>query len=595
VGSAIRHRYRAIGIALLFWLLAGSLYTGRRAVFGDRPAAVHVRWAATVTDSERRRLEGLYRLTAPQPTDGRTFAYALTDVSGANVQALVLDPAVEDTHEINRTSYRIGFFSPRLPYPTRHPAVPRAMDALALLCLVLGVAWTTVRGGLARAARWIGERIPEASPEAVALFRMIFGACLLTVIFRRPVAAALAADTSNVISGIHRAALQMLAEVPWMVDGLLWWIGFWGVLFIFGAFARLAFASLTAGVLVWALLYTTTTTYHTVSSLLLALLVLQWSRWSDAWSVDAWRRGRIQKADAREYGFTVWVPGVVLGVVYAAAAAAKLLDTGIAWVLNGTVKYHFLSDSPQAMVDWGLWIGRSALLSVLLSFGAVAVEALVIAGALARAYRYRLLAGAASLCLLAGFALFQGLFWPGWWMLLLSFLPWHLVPGPFEGGHHVTSGHASSVRLQPDRAGGFPRTPAFIVMALMALQVAVSLLRAEVSPLLSTYDIYATTYGSPAEYEQKAGQAYWIVGKDADAMPHRCRISRGEADAFAGAAATEPRAAGSLMRRCFDPSLDIRNVSLEASRVHIDWERWERLDEPIRVPLTSEIPLDSVR
>ena len=46
------------------------------------------------------------------------------------------------------------------------------------------------------------------------------------------------------------------------------------------------------------------------------------------------------------------------------------------------------------------------------------------------------------------------------------------------------------------------------------------------------------------------------------------------------------------MRRCFDPSLDIRNVSLEATRVHIDWERWERLDEPIRVPLTSAIPLE---
>jgi hypothetical protein len=104
--------------------------------------------------------------------------------------------------------------------------------------------------------------------------------------------------------------------------------------------------------------------------------------------------------------------------------------------------------------------------------------------------------------------------------------------------------------------------------------------------------MYATTYGSPAEYEQKAGQAYWIVGIDGDAIPHRCRISRGEADAIAGAAATAPRATGSLMRRCFDPSLDIRNVSLEATRVHIDWERWERLDEPVRVPLTSAIPLE---
>jgi hypothetical protein len=579
LGPELRHRYRVLGIALLFWTLAGGLHAGRRAVFGDRPAAVHVRWAATVNESERQRLEGVYRLTAPQLTEGRTFAYALTDVSAANVRALVLDPAVEDTHEINRTSYRIGFFSPRLPYATAHPVIPRALDALALLCVVLGVAWTAVRGGLARGARWIGEHIPRVSPEAVALFRIVFGACLLIVIVRRPVTAAFAAEPSNVISGVQRGLLQLFASAPWMIDGLQWWVVFWGLLFIAGAVARFAFACLTAGVLAWALLYTTTTTYHTVSSLLLALLVLQWSRWSDAWSVDAWRRGHIPRADPQEYGFTVWVPGVVLGVVFAAAAVAKLLDAGIAWILNGTIKYHFLSDSPQAIVDWGLWIGRSPTLSVLLSFGAVAIEALVIVGALLSAYRYRLLAGAGALSLLLGFALLQGLFWPGWWMLLLSFLPWHLVRSPANS-------------LQAEQAGRFPRPAVVLVMSLIALQLAVSLLRVEVSPLLSTYDMYATTYGSPAEYEQKAGQAYWIVGVDADAMPHRCRISRGDADAIAGAAVAEPQATGSLMRRCFDPSLDIRNVSLEATRVHIDWERWERLDEPIRVRLTNAIPLE---
>ena len=151
---------------------------------------------------------------------------------------------------------------------------------------------------------------------------------------------------------------------------------------------------------------------------------------------------------------------------------------------------------------------------------------------------------------------------------------------------------AGSVRRQADPVEALPRTPVFVAMSLIALQFVVTLLRLEISPLLSTYDMYATTYSSPAEYEQKAGQAYWIVGVDSEAQAHRCRITRGEADAFAGAAATEPRATGSLMRRCFDPSLDIRNVSLEATRMHIDWERWERLDEPIRVPLTSAIPLE---
>jgi hypothetical protein len=578
VGPEFLRKYRVVWIALVFWALAGALYAGRRAAFGDRPAAIHVRWAATVDDARRRQLEQQYGLTAPEPTEGRTFAYALTNLSLANIRALVSDPAVEDTHEINRTAYRVGFFSPRLPYSTAYPSIPRALDALALLCLFLGAAWTAVRGGAPRLARWIGERIPDASPEAVALFRIVFGVLLLIIVLRRPVVAAWAAEPANVISPAQHALLQLFVYAPWMVDGLRWWLAFWGGLFIAGAFARLAFACLTAGVFAWALLYTTTTTYHTVSSLLLALLVLQWSRWSDAWSVDAWRRGQdAQRATPKAYGYTVWVPGMVLGVVFAAAAVAKLRDSGVAWILNGTVKYHFLSDSIQAMVDWGLWIGRHPWLSVLFSFGAIAIEALVLVAVLMGAYRYRLAAGAAALGLLLGFTLLQGLFWPAWWMLLLSFLPWHLIRSP------ATAGHSRTVMV---------RDQVFVVMTVIALQLGVSLLRLEVSPLLSTYDMYATTYGSPAEYEQKAGQSYWVVGVDGEAQAHRCRITRAEADTFAGTATADPRATGSLMRRCFDSSLDIRTVSLEATRVHIDWTRWERLDEPIRVPLTGAIPLE---
>jgi hypothetical protein len=593
VGPELLRTYRAIWIALLFWALAGALYATRRAAFGDRPAAIHVRWAPTVNETRRQELERRYRLTAPEPTDGRTFAYALTDLSRANIMALVLDPAVDDTHEINRTSYRVGVFAPRLPYATPYPSVPRVLDALAILLVILGGAWTAVRGGLPRLARWIGDRIPGASAEAVALFRIVFGGLILMIVLRRPVVAEWAAEPSNVISPVQHALLQLFVRAPWLVDALPWWVAFWGVLFIAGAFARPAFACLTAGVFAWALLYTTTTTYHTVSSLLLALLVLQWSRWSDAWSVDAWRRQAL-RTTSKAYGYTVWVPGLVLGVVFAAAAIAKLRDNGVAWILNGTVKYHFLSDSIQAMVDWGLWIGRHHWLSVLLSFAAIAVEALVIIAVLMGAYRYRLVAGVAALGLLLGFTLLQGLFWPAWWVLLLSFLPWHLMGGPAEvgpakAGHYVPDANGRSVRLQADL---FPRTQVFVVMTLIAVQLGVSLLTLEVSPLLSTYDMYATTYGSPAEYEQKAGQAYWVVGVDREAQPHRCRITRAEADAIAGAATADPRATGSLMRRCFDPSLGIRNVSLEATRVQIDWTRWVRLDEPIRVPLTDAIPLE---
>jgi hypothetical protein len=604
VGLQARRAPRAIAISLVFLALAGGLYMTRRAVFGDRPAAVHVRWAENVDDARRAELERQYELTAPERTDGRTFAYALTDVSRANIQALVLDPAIEDTHEINRTAYRVGFLSPRLPYASPYPSIPRTLDALSILCVILAVGWSAVRGGVPRLVQWIGDRIPGASPQAVALFRIVFGTALLVFVLRRTVSAAWAIEPSNVISPLQHWLLQVFVHAPWLANSLQWWIAAWGVLFVAGAFARVAFACLTTGVYAWALLYTTNTTYHTISALLIALTLLQWSRWSDAWSIDAWRTRRTPGGTPREYGYTIWAPGFVLGVAYLAAAVAKLRDAGLAWITNGTVKYHFLSDSVQAVVDWGLWIGRHHWASVAVSFAAIAVELLLIVGVFARPYRYRALTGVAALCLLTGFLLLQGLFWPAWWLLLLSFIPWHLVysAGPPEGGPHDQAGaqglaaagqddggaarkDARGVRLQADRLA---RAQVFAVVTFMAVQLGVSLLRLEISPFLSTYDMYATTYSSPQEYEQKAGQAYWVVGMDAAAQPHRCRITRAEADAIAADVNLSP----SMARRCFDASLDIRSVSLEATRVHIDWARWERFDEPIRVPLTRAFPLE---
>ena len=118
----------------------------------------------------------------------------------------------------------------------------------------------------------------------------------------------------------------------------------------------------------------------------------------------------------------------------------------------------------------------------------------------------------------------------------------------------------------------------------MALQVVVSLLRLEIPPLLSTYDMYATTYGSPAEYEQKAGQAYWIIGVDERGAVPPCRITRADADALPELRRpTLECPAIALMRRCFDPSLDIRTcIARSHAGAHRLGTGWERLDEPIR-------------
>ena len=120
----------------------------------------------------------------------------------------------------------------------------------------------------------------------------------------------------------------------------------------------------------------------------------------------------------------MWVSGLVFGVAFAAAAWAKAVGTGPSWILNGSVKYHFITDSLNAPVDWGLRLAGHPQLAVLASLGTVVAEALVITAAFSRNGGYWLGLGAVALGMLAGFGLFMGVFWYRWWILLLGFLPW---------------------------------------------------------------------------------------------------------------------------------------------------------------------------
>jgi hypothetical protein len=74
-------------------------------VFIPYPVApvVRVRWAAEIDDVERARLETRFRLAAAEHREGTTWSYELLDPSPANVTVLVSDPAVADTHYIDRT------------------------------------------------------------------------------------------------------------------------------------------------------------------------------------------------------------------------------------------------------------------------------------------------------------------------------------------------------------------------------------------------------------------------------------------------------------------------------------------------------------
>ena len=64
---------------------------------------VKIRWAAELEPGLRAEVERRYRLEDGQREEGRTWTYTLHDLRPANLRALVLDPHIEDTANIDRT------------------------------------------------------------------------------------------------------------------------------------------------------------------------------------------------------------------------------------------------------------------------------------------------------------------------------------------------------------------------------------------------------------------------------------------------------------------------------------------------------------
>jgi hypothetical protein len=589
----------ALVAGLLAWALAAVAFVTLRLVYDPPPARIHVRWAAAIDEPQRLVLEQRYGLTEGRAEkDGRTWQYYLSDLSRSNIRSLVGDGSVEDTHYIHREAFRIWRGAPRGAYSgPGAPLVPQTLEWLTWIALAGGALAFAVAlidrarpGGRQtsllphRLFAWFSGAVPEVSAEGVAAFRILFGLCLLGFFLARPVDGGwLYAHNAVRLEGLVGVGVSLLTRVPGLVDWLQPWVLFWTVLFIIGAAARWSFVMIVVGTFVWAIVYTSNASAHQVAVLPLTLVALLWSRWSDAWSVDA-RMGRAAPAPpGRLYGYTVWVPGFVLGITLAAAAFAKLRESGMAWVLNGTVRYHFLSDSPQAPLDWGLQLASHPTLAILLSFVAIAIELLVVVGVCSRRYSLRLAAGLAAASLLCGFWLFQGLVWPAWWIPLLSFLPWHLLRQRRQA--------VLETRREPRFSAGLRWAQVATIVLLVGQQVIVSAGRIELDPLLSTYDMYSTTYASPEDYEEKAGMGYWLIAQFEDGGTDTCQWDRSDFERFSSLASDDP-AVRELVTRCLGWAAPVRAISVEGRRRRVDWRTW-RLEGETRLPLAGPIVLKS--
>ena len=594
-----------------FVLLAAVLPLASRVIAGPRGALVHVRWQPSVTITDRHALEGRFHLADGEQLDARTWRYDLIDPSGSTIGALVAEPAAADTHNIDRAE---GSLAPDAPRTSRRSRM-EAGDALVAVAdglaaaLAVAAALLTLSGAFAQStfaragglrmrqtasavyasvlgpvARFLQRGIPHVEARTAGLFRIVFGIATLVYFLLYPVDASWLTRTFDLeIDGpVHQAVMQWLRARPTVVDLVGPWLFVTGIAFIAGVFTRTTYALFVAGAVVWAYVAVSLSSTHPQSILILTLVALLPSRWGDALSIDAWRRAKAGRSSelppGPRYGYSVWVPGLAFGVAFAAAAWAKLtVPPGwTTWVINGTVKYHFITDSVNAPVQWGLQLATHPWLAVLASFLALATESLVVTAAFIRNEWYRLAMGLGAVCLIAGFVIFMGVFWPGWWVPLLGFLPWERIsrgrsvrlqadePGPAKAGHYVLSRHPIALAQLA------------MIAAVIAQQVVVSAMKLERAPMFSWYDMYSGTYANPAAFNAARPARFRIIASTEretlelqGCNPHEEFVRQ-----FEAAVTGSPDAQAGVweaLRSCGDLS-GVRAVMLEGDLTTFDWE-----------------------
>lgn len=597
--------------SLVLVLLVAALPVVARTVAGPRAAIVHLRWQESLAPATREMLESTFRLTAAERLDDRTWRYELLDPSSENIRSLVLHQAVEDTQGIDRTRYSLDPLASRTDRRGRFPITGQRLvvwaDRLAALlaaCLALlvglGVSGRAQTPAAARAfiarraraladacrsawmARWISRGIPDLDAGAAGVFRILFGLLVLIFFASHPEdAGSLTATFNPIVEGdLHASVLDWLRARPSIVEGLEPWLLVTGIAFTIGLATRATFALFVAGAVVWAFVAAVHDSTHPNSTLVLTLVALLPSRWGDAVSLDAWWRSRndspgTRRAPGKQYGYSVWVPGLVFGIAFAAAAWAKVVGTGPRWIFNGSVKYHFITDSVNAPVDWGLQLAGYPQVAVLASLGVVVAEALVITAALSRNQTYRLALGLLACGLLAGFWLFMGVFWPGWWILLLGFVPWSKLTSWFRASSNLSvTGERVSPGISPIEVLPSLGQLAAIVF-LASQQLVVSAMRIERAPAFTYYPMYSSTYETPEEFDASMMPFYRIV---VSTGPNRIELTCNAPDnlvrTFRAALDGSTDAASQVWREiegCRSGLEAATDVTIEGDRRVFDW------------------------
>jgi hypothetical protein len=114
-------------------VLAALLPPAARMLAGPEGAIVHVRWKTTVDEDTRRQLEARFRLAGRENLGGATWRYDLLDPSPGNIRAIVENPSVDDTSDINRAAFSL---EPPAIRTLRRQRMARGSDLVAAADLI---------------------------------------------------------------------------------------------------------------------------------------------------------------------------------------------------------------------------------------------------------------------------------------------------------------------------------------------------------------------------------------------------------------------------------------------------------------------------
>ena len=201
------HRLLVTGILCL--ALAAAAYASLQVMRGPQPIFVHVRWAPDVDDAAREAGERRYSLSQGEPLEGRTWGYTLNDLSTPNIKALVSDRAVEDTQDIDRTTFLASPAAERRPYTASFMAV--SLWGVSVVGLFLGLTSVSI-GLIQRAVAGTATATAQSVPPPVVRQRLtvthqlglLFIAALMVVCFLLARTIDLRVDEENHLSQIQR-------------------------------------------------------------------------------------------------------------------------------------------------------------------------------------------------------------------------------------------------------------------------------------------------------------------------------------------------------------------------------------------------------